>query len=104
VHIRPQQLEQRRYRGFRKNRHVVDAAHRCHQFGAIFGLQAMGTKNDAQPNCSSNFATCNQKGLDTIDDGKSKATISTIGFIARQDCVAKDLMGKRRAIMSRSAF
>jgi serine/threonine-protein kinase len=50
--------------------------------GAVFGLQAMGTKNDAQPNCSPNFATCNQKGLDTVDDGKSKATISTIGFIA----------------------
>ena len=44
---------------------------------------------------------CSPRWTNSFSNGQ---LASTIGFIARQDCVAKDLMGKRRAIMSRSAF
>ncbi len=52
--------------------------------GAIFGLQAMGAKSDAKNggNCSPDFSSCNQSGIDAVDDAKGLATISTIGFAA----------------------
>jgi hypothetical protein len=46
--------------------------------GAGFGLQAMSLKNDADPNCPNH--QCNAQGNSSIDDAKTAATISTVGF------------------------
>lgn len=52
--------------------------------GAVFGLQAMGSKGDAKDRgCASDLVTCpTQEGLDAVDSARSRATISTIGIIA----------------------
>jgi len=50
--------------------------------GVVFGLGAMGKRDDAKTDCTPDFAFCNQKGLDAVDAAKSKATISTIATIA----------------------
>ncbi|MBK6690671.1 MAG: carboxypeptidase regulatory-like domain-containing protein [Myxococcales bacterium] len=60
--------------------------------GAIFGLQAMSARKDAEPDCSSDLARCNQKGLDAVDDAKGKALISTVGFAAGGALVATGLV------------
>ncbi len=50
--------------------------------GAVFGIMALGAKSDAKADCSSDFARCNQAGLGNLDSASSKATVSTISFIA----------------------
>jgi hypothetical protein len=48
--------------------------------GAIFGLQALSKKNDAQNVCPN--VCSDQQGADRWSDAKSTATVSTIAFIA----------------------
>ena len=50
--------------------------------GGIFGGLAIGKKNDAAPNCTSDFSRCNSAGKASVDDAMTFGTISTIGFIA----------------------
>ncbi len=50
--------------------------------GGIFGGLAIGKKNDATPNCTSDFSRCNTAGKASVDDAMTFATISTIGIIA----------------------
>lgn len=50
--------------------------------GAYFGLHASGLNEDAKSNCNADQTRCNAEGLKQVDDAKSAATISTIGFIA----------------------
>jgi hypothetical protein len=48
--------------------------------GAIFGLQALSKKNDAQNACPN--VCSDQQGADRWSDAKSTATVSTVAFIA----------------------
>jgi len=48
--------------------------------GAIFGLQALSKKNDAQNVCPN--VCSDQQGADRWSDAKSTATVSTVAFIA----------------------
>jgi hypothetical protein len=48
--------------------------------GAGFGLLAMSQKNDADPQCPNH--QCTREGTSSIDDAKTSALISTIGFAA----------------------
>jgi hypothetical protein len=50
--------------------------------GGIFGGLAIGKKNDAAPNCTSDFSRCNTTGKAAVDDAMTFGTVSTIGFIA----------------------
>ncbi len=50
--------------------------------GGIFGGLAIGKKNDAAPNCTSDFSRCNTTGKAAVDDAMTFGTISTVGFIA----------------------
>jgi hypothetical protein len=50
--------------------------------GGVFGGLAIGKKNDAVPNCTSDLSRCNATGKASVDDAMTFATISTIGFIA----------------------
>ncbi len=58
VHVRPQQLEQRRHRRLGEDVDVVDAAERRHELGAILGLQdRAGPAPSLPPSPSSLTAT-----------------------------------------------
>ena len=50
--------------------------------GGVFGGLAIGKKNDAAPNCTSDFSRCNSTGKASVDDALTFGTVSTIGFIA----------------------
>jgi hypothetical protein len=50
--------------------------------GAIFGGLAIGKKNEAAPNCTSDFSRCTTTGKASVDDALTFGTVSTIGFIA----------------------
>lgn len=52
--------------------------------GGIWGAIAMGKKSDAgdPAYCTSDLSRCNAEGVAMIDDARSAATISTIGFVA----------------------
>jgi len=50
--------------------------------GAIFGGLAIGKKNEAAPNCTSDFSRCNTTGKASVDDALTFGTVSTVGFIA----------------------
>jgi tetratricopeptide (TPR) repeat protein len=47
--------------------------------GAIFGLSAISTNNDAKDHCRSNDL-CSAEGLSLKDSARSKATVSTVFF------------------------
>jgi hypothetical protein len=49
--------------------------------GAIFGGMAIGSKNSAAPNCTSDFTVCNATGKASVDDAFTFATVSTVSFI-----------------------
>jgi hypothetical protein len=48
--------------------------------GSVFGVLASSQKNDAGSQCSG--AVCNAAGISDLNDARSKATVSTVGFIA----------------------
>ena len=51
--------------------------------GAIFGAQAKSKESEADSHCNpDNLNQCTQDGLDLLDEGKTAATISNVGFIA----------------------
>jgi len=50
--------------------------------GSVFGVVAIGKKNDAAPNCLPDFSKCNTTGKAMVDDALTMATLSTVGFIA----------------------
>lgn len=52
--------------------------------GAVFGLSAIGSKNDAASDghCSDGLEKCDPFGIDAMHDARRSAAISTIGFIA----------------------
>ncbi len=50
--------------------------------GGVFGGLAIGKKNDASPNCVSDFSRCNTAGKASVDDAMTFANISTVAFIA----------------------
>jgi hypothetical protein len=50
--------------------------------GAVFGILANGKKSDAKPDCNADLSACNDAGVADMQNARSKATISTIGFIA----------------------
>ncbi len=49
--------------------------------GGVFGVLAIGRKNDAAPNCLSDFSRCNTTGKAAVDDAFTLGTVSTIGFV-----------------------
>lgn len=46
--------------------------------GSVFGLQAIGKRDDADAFC--NEQTCSQEGLDLLDESRSRATVSNVAF------------------------
>ncbi|MDB4933140.1 MAG: hypothetical protein JWP87_112 [Labilithrix sp.] len=56
--------------------------------GAVFGLKAGSLNDDAKANCNADQSRCNTAGLGQVDDAKSAATISTIGFVAGAALIA----------------
>ncbi len=50
--------------------------------GGVFGGLAIGKKNDAAPNCTSDFSRCNTTGKAAVDDAMTFGLVSTIGFVA----------------------
>lgn len=60
--------------------------------GALFGLSASTSFDDAKPDCNADQSLCNSNGLAKIDDAKSAATLSTIGFIAGGALIAGGLV------------
>jgi hypothetical protein len=50
--------------------------------GGVFGVLAIGRKNDATPNCASDFSRCNSTGKAAVDDAFTLGTVSTLGFVA----------------------
>jgi len=59
--------------------------------GSVFGGLAIGRKNDAAPNCTSDLSRCNTTGKAAIDDAFTFANVSTIAFIAGGVLVATGL-------------
>lgn len=56
--------------------------------GAVFGLRASSSNDDAKANCNADQSRCNSAGLAQVDDARSAATVSTIGFVAGAALVA----------------
>ena len=56
--------------------------------GAVFGLLASAKKSDAAKDCNPDLSACNSTGVQAMDSARSRATISTIGFIAGGALVA----------------
>jgi hypothetical protein len=56
--------------------------------GTVFGLKAGSLNDDAKANCNADQTRCNAAGVAQVDDAKSAATISTIGFVAGAALVA----------------
>jgi hypothetical protein len=50
--------------------------------GTFFGLSASSTWKDAKSGCTDYPFHCTQQGLDQHDSARSKATVSTVAFIA----------------------
>jgi hypothetical protein len=46
--------------------------------GSVFGIQAVGKRNDADELCDDQV--CTQQGLDLLDDASSRANLSNLGF------------------------
>jgi hypothetical protein len=56
--------------------------------GAVFGLQASSSWDDAKSACDDYPYECGSGGLAKKEDASSQATISTIGFVAGGVCLA----------------
>ncbi|MGH7329643.1 MAG: PEGA domain-containing protein, partial [Polyangiaceae bacterium] len=50
--------------------------------GAVFGILASSKKSDAAKDCNADLSACNDTGVQSMDSARSRATISTVGFIA----------------------
>jgi hypothetical protein len=56
--------------------------------GAVFGLQASSSWDDAKSSCEAFPYECGEAGVEKKEDASSQATISTIGFVAGGVCLA----------------
>jgi len=56
--------------------------------GAVFGLQASSSWDDARSACKNFPYDCGAEGVESADNAESQAMISTIGFVAGGVCLA----------------
>ncbi len=62
--------------------------------GAVFGLSAIGSKNDAASgdHCSKDLESCDRTGVDAMREARGSALASTIGFAAGGALLATGLV------------